>query len=159
MARLKNEGYNEIFRINVLKQAIARFDGMVEAHQRGTQPLSRDKNWSRVERNRQKQNKKSKWAKDCESVIFVQYTPNGELARQFREVVESYPGKVKFKIVEQGGKVLNPCCKNPTQVEELAETVQIVLSAKLGGGLGGTVENRMWGMRLCAMNVETMASK
>ena len=117
MARLKVEGYNEMFRINVLKQAIARFDGMVVAHQWGTQPLYRDKNWNRVERNRQKQNKKSNWAKDCDSVIFVQSTPNGELARQFREVVDSYPGPVKFKIVEKGGKSVNSMLKksNPSR--------------------------------------------
>ena len=44
MVRLKREVYNEKFRINVLKQSIARFNGMVEAHLRGTQPLYRDKN-------------------------------------------------------------------------------------------------------------------
>ena len=52
----------------------------------------------------QKQKKKSEWAKDCDGVIFVQATPNGELAKRYRDVVDNFPGKVKFKVEEKGGK-------------------------------------------------------
>ena len=57
-----------------------------------------------MDQTNQKQRKKTNCSKGCDSVIFIQATPNGELARQFREVEESYPGAVKFKIVKKSVK-------------------------------------------------------
>ena len=43
MGRLKQTGYIESFRTGILKQALARYEGMVKADQEGGQPLYRAK--------------------------------------------------------------------------------------------------------------------
>merc|ERR1711895_336869 len=71
MGRLKQAGYSEGFRIGVLKQAMARFSGMVKADQEGSQPLYRDRTWYRDPRNKTTKKKKD-WTRGCDGVIFVQ---------------------------------------------------------------------------------------
>ena len=56
---------------------------MVKADAEGTHPMYRDSNWDRQVRDVQRQKKKKEWAKDCDGVIFVQATPNGELAMRY----------------------------------------------------------------------------
>ena len=51
MARLKVAGYNQKFRMGILKQAVARYEGMLEANRDGKQPLYRSKEWQKQNRN------------------------------------------------------------------------------------------------------------
>ena len=117
MGRLKQAGYNEKFRCSVLDQAMARFEGMVKAHMEGTHPMYRDSNWDRKARNEKKQKKKTSWAEESDGIIFVQATPNGELARRFRQVVENYSDSVKFRVEEKGGRSMQSMlqCTNPSK--------------------------------------------
>ena len=101
---------------------------------RGTQPLYIDKNWNRVDQTNQKQRKKTNCSKGCVSVIFIQATPNGELARQFREVEESYPGAVKFKIVKKSVKSM---LQKSNPGRNISCSSADCLVCKIGRGTGG----------------------
>ena len=103
MGRLKQAGYNEKFRVNVIKQALSRFSGMVKADREGSQPLYRDKDWYKNTDNQKKQKKNKDWTKGCDGIIFVQSTPNGVLAKRFRETIKNFPSDIKLRIVEKGG--------------------------------------------------------
>ena len=63
MKRMKIAGYGEKFRLSVLRQALARYDGMVEADQKGLHPLYRSKDWDKYGRRMEKTRRKSKWLK------------------------------------------------------------------------------------------------
>ena len=78
MARLKQAGYGENFRVNVLNQAISRYEGMVKADQEGTHPMYRGKGWHRDNRPyNNKTKKKTRWIGDNDTVFFVQATHYG----------------------------------------------------------------------------------
>ena len=106
VVRLFHAGYTEEFRHNIVKQAVARYDGMVAADREGTHPLYRDQNWHKQVRHAHRQTKKTDWLKkgNYETVIMVNATPGGELAKRYKEVVKNNPGPVKIKIMEKGGR-------------------------------------------------------
>ena len=65
VVRLYHAGYTEQFRHNVVKQSLARYEGMVTADREGQHPLYRERSWQEAERRNQRQNKKTGWlAKD-----------------------------------------------------------------------------------------------
>ena len=43
MARLNVAGYNQQFRVRVLRQVVARYNGMVQVYRAGKQPMYRSK--------------------------------------------------------------------------------------------------------------------
>jgi hypothetical protein len=106
VVRLFHAGYTEEFRHNIVKQAVARYDGMVAADREGTHPLYRDQNWHKQVRHAHRQTKKTDWLKkgNYETVIMVNATPGGELVKRYKEVVKNNPGPVKIKIMEKGGR-------------------------------------------------------
>ena len=146
MGRLKQAGYKERFRIGILQQALARYNGMVKADQEEKQPFYRDKNWSINPENQKKQKKKKDWTGGCDGVIFVQSTPNGMLAKKFRKTVEQFPADVKIKIIEKGGQSMK---------SKLVRTVKnrTVSPVKMVRVPVGIVEKPVLGMRWNVMNV------
>jgi hypothetical protein len=78
---------------------------MLKADRDGLHPLYRERDWQDTERRKQRQNKKTNWLSKggYDTVIMVNPTPGGELARQLQKVVTDNPGPVKIKIQEQGG--------------------------------------------------------
>ena len=137
MGRLKQAGYNERFRTSTLNQSMARFKGMVKAHMEGTHTLYRDSNWERKVRSAKKQRKKAGWAGDSDGVIFVQATPNGMLAKKFREVVEKFPGSVSFKVEEKGGRSMKSILQNTNPTRKKGCNATDCFACSNGKGEGG----------------------
>ena len=51
MARLKSAGYSQTFRIDIFKQAVTRYGGMLGSNREGKQPMYRSKEWIKANRN------------------------------------------------------------------------------------------------------------
>ena len=85
MQKMKNSGYDEIFRLEVLKSSINGHEKIVEEHINGSKPIYRNKEWKeRNNWNSKKKFKKENWWKgggqtENKSVIFVPATPGSEL--------------------------------------------------------------------------------
>ena len=137
MGRLKQAGYNERFRVGVLNQALARFEGMVKADLEGKQPLYRDSTWWNDPANCRKQKKKKDWTQGSDGVIFVQSTPNGELAKKFRETIKKFPSSVKLKVVEKGGRTLKSTLVKTNPSRNIGCNTDNCLPCKNGQGQGG----------------------
>ena len=95
-------GYSVKFRQDVVKQAIARYDGMLVADREGQHPMYRDRNWRKQDRRKQRPNKKTNWLTKggFDTVVMVPATPGGELARIFQHVVDENQGPIKMKLQE-----------------------------------------------------------
>ena len=119
MERMKNAGYKEEYRKNVLQHALGIYDRMWMEHREGIRPIFRPKDWKKKERREIKKRKKHDWATKGGHIapIFVPTTPDGILAKMMRKVAEEEAkGKLRFKIVESGGVTLKSQLQksNPT---------------------------------------------
>ena len=105
---MMRSGYPETYREGVLCSVLTGYARQVEASQRGDKPLYRPREWHRVERRRAKQLKKASWYRPSDTVLFVPVTPNSELARRVREVVEEEGRRLGLgiRVVERGGPSL-----------------------------------------------------
>ena len=107
MARMMTAGYSEGYRRQILKHALGIYRKMKEEDSSGIRPLYRPKDWHLDERRQQKKRKKHNWSAKGGYIapIFVPPTPNGELAKQLRDIAahESEEG-IQFKIIESGGR-------------------------------------------------------
>jgi hypothetical protein len=113
MQKLRNSGYDEEFRLEVLKSTLNGYEKIVEDADKEVKPMYRSKELK--ERNNWKGKKlfkKQNWWKGKDrvknkSVIFVPATPGGELARMFREVEKEQrkenKNQMNFQIIEQTG--------------------------------------------------------
>ena len=139
VVRLYHAGYSEKFRLDVVRQALARYDGMLKADRDGLHPLYRERDWQDTERRQQKRKKKTNWLSrgGYDTVIMVNPTPGGELARQLQKVVMDNPGPVKIKIQEQGGTQIKSILQrtNPNRTKGCAANDCLV--CKHGRGKGG----------------------
>ena len=119
MRRMKEAGYDEKYRKNVLDHAIGIYDKKWEDHRRGVRPIFRQKTWKKKERKKAKIEKKLKWAtKDGHiAPIFVPTTPGGTLLKMMRKVAEEEAREgISFKIMEVGGRTVKQILQksNPT---------------------------------------------
>ena len=118
MERMRDSGYGERFRREVLESILKGWEKMLIEHEAGRRPVNRKRTWREEERKENKWRKKLGWFKagGYSTVIFCPYTPNGELATKWREV-EARGAATRgwrFKVVEQGGRKINSIlCKNP----------------------------------------------
>ena len=56
--RMKQGGYNEVYRKRILEQALRVYDRLIDAEKIGMRPIHRPKDWCVSERRKQKQRKK-----------------------------------------------------------------------------------------------------
>ena len=113
MQKLKNSGYDERFRLEILKSSINGYEKIVEDHQNGVKPMYRSREWKEKNKwNAKKSSKKENWWKGKEviknkSVIFVPATPGRELAKIFKEIEKEQRNQnenmMNFQIIEQTG--------------------------------------------------------
>ena len=111
MLKLKNSGYNQKFRTEVLDSSIKAFQRMVEEDKSGIKPLFRPREWNFEERQKSKNEKKRNWWNNenaqiqYTSVLFVTPTPGGVLAKEVRtrEAEINRNSKERVKIEEKGG--------------------------------------------------------
>ena len=121
MLKMKNSGYSQQYRKQILISALKAFDEMVKADQTGEKPLYRDKKWQQDERKQEHEKRKLNWYKACQNghnkqtnkneivkyntVLFVPVTKGGILAKELkiREAEINKYSKTRIKIVEDGG--------------------------------------------------------
>ena len=119
MVRMMQAGYDENYRRDVLTQAIQIYDKKVEESESGGLPLNRPSDYQKIERRKDKIQKKKNWNKKggyCAPII-VPATPNSELARMLREIAEQEKDKkMRFKIVEKGGKTIDKSLVVPNPI-------------------------------------------
>ena len=100
--RMQFSGYSKKERYYVYQKAKQRYDEMVRKMEEGIQPLYRSRNWNKEERQKNKEAKRNSWFKkgnNAEAVMFVETTPNGELAKRCRDAFASQG--LRVKIVER----------------------------------------------------------
>ena len=90
MLTMKNSGYPEKFRREILDSTMKAFDKMVSEDTNNVKPLYRSKSWNSEARSMSKLVKKRNWwnsEKSCiqyKSVLFVTPTPGGSWLRMYR---------------------------------------------------------------------------
>ena len=139
VVRLYHGGYTEMFRADVVKQAIARYGGMVAADTEGQHPMYREKDWQKEERRIQKKKKKTGWISKGghETVIEVAPTPGGELKKRFQNIVDGNPGPIKIKIQETGGIQVKTKLQKTNPGRDKGCRSTDCLACKHGRGKGG----------------------
>jgi hypothetical protein len=87
MLQLKNSGYSQKFRREVLDSGLKAFQKMVEDDKAGVKPLYRSRDWNWEDRQKSKSKKRLNWWNNenseiqYKSVLFVTPTPGGKLAK------------------------------------------------------------------------------
>ena len=106
MLKMQLSGYEEIFRYEVSKSAINAFQTMMMNEERGIRPIHRPKEWQRMERMEQKEEKRKSWYKQggFDSVLFVPSTPGGKLKRMYHHAIRN--SGFRIKLVERTGRTL-----------------------------------------------------
>ena len=131
MVKMKNSGYGERYRVQILNSAFKAYETMVEEDKNGTKPLYRERSWRKEERTNKKRSKKLNWFKNSNqgiqysSILFVPPTPGGLLAKQLRirEKQLNNTNKERIKIQEKGGTDIENILgkKNPFKKEKCKE--------------------------------------
>ena len=89
MQLLKNSGYNENFRRNILESGISGYNKILATDRAGKRPLYRPKEWCARDRCVEKMRKKKNWLGPFwKSCIFVPPTPESELKKMMQEKEE-----------------------------------------------------------------------
>ena len=119
MVRMKKGGYNEIYRRDVLANAIHIYEKKLSDSEAGGTPLNRASNYQRVERRKEKRIKKKNWSRKggYGAPIIVPATPNSELAKMLKAIADQEPNRSqRFKIVEKGGRTIERSLMKPNPI-------------------------------------------
>ena len=106
MKKMQFSGYSQSFRYNVVNSALNGMKLIREKDTLGIRPIYRPKEWMRVEREREKVEKKRSWYRSggFDSVLFVPATPEGRLKKMYQsEILQS---GLRIKVVERTGATL-----------------------------------------------------
>ena len=133
MLKLKNSGYSQKFRTEILDSGLKAFEKMVEDDRNGVKPMYRSKEWNYEERKMFKEKKKVTWwntdksKTQYKSVLFVTPTPGGVLAKQLQKREEELNKNTeeRIKIVEKGGLKIKDILgsKNPFKTPNCTEKI------------------------------------
>ena len=139
MDRMKEAGYGENYRKDVLTHALQIYDKKWEEHRKGNCPIFRPKNWKRKERREDKLKKRLNWASKDGHIapIFVPTTPGGTLMKMMRKAAEEEEKDgIKFKIMEVGGRTMKREVQrsNPTATQGCMEDDCIACNVERGKG-------------------------
>ena len=110
MLKLKESGYNERFRAEIIASAKKAYKILVDQDNQGTKPLYRMRSEMLNDKKLKGKNGQNWWSK-CKSgksftsILFVPPTPNGGLAKllRIREKSLNENSDMRIKIVEKGG--------------------------------------------------------
>ena len=117
MQLLKNSGYSQKFRVEILKSGLKGYNKILKAEKDGVRPMYRPKGWKESARWLEKRRKKNNWLGTFwKSCIFVPPTPGSELKKQMQAKEEemraggreAYP----IKIIETAGRTLEQTLVN-----------------------------------------------
>ena len=102
--RLRESGYGQRIRMEIMKRGIEIYERQVERDKNGTCPLYRPKGYDKDTRRKKKRRSKASWYKPFDTVMFCPPTPNEELARTLREIVQDQKAEgLNIKVVERAG--------------------------------------------------------
>ena len=141
MKRMQIAGYDERYRKNTLQNGLRIYDKMIKEQEQEIRPINRPRNWNTEERRKKKKQKKHSWSAKGGYIapIFVPATPDGELAKEMKEIAEreAVTG-LKFKIIETGGNAIKHLVQrsNPTATPGCPS--KDCLACKEGRGKGGS---------------------
>jgi hypothetical protein len=131
MLKLKNSGYNQKFRTEILNSGKKAFQKMLEDDKNGVKPLYRSRDWNKEERIISKSKKKFNWWNTEKSkiqyktVLFVTPTPGGVLAKELKKREEELNrnNQERIKIEEKGGLKIKDILtsKNPFKKSKCAQ--------------------------------------
>ena len=139
VVRLYHAGYAESFRQDIIKQSIARYEGMLRADRDGQHPLYREREWEEQQRRENKTKKKKNWFSrgGYDTIIMIKPTPGGELTKQLQKVLNDNPGPVKVKVQEQGGTQVKTLIQKSNPMKTKGCVSADCLACKNGRGKGG----------------------
>ena len=85
--RMMLSGYTENFRASIIQSALTAWERMLVEDMTGVQPLYREREWRREERDKQKERKKSRWFRKLggqtnDFTVFCPCSPGGRLANK-----------------------------------------------------------------------------
>ena len=110
MIKMKNSGYNQNYRMQILKSAFNAFEKMVADDKSGVKPLFRNRSWNKENRMQAKEAKKKHWYKNIQNsetnyktILFVPPTPGSILLKELRQREEELNknNEERIKIVEK----------------------------------------------------------
>ena len=116
--RMRDSGYGEKFRLEIISSILVGWKKMVTAQEEGLRPINRSRSWNQGEREEKKWRKQATWYKQggYTTVIFCPYTPNSTLANRWREA-EARGADTRgwrYRVVELGGRsVRSRLCRFP----------------------------------------------
>ena len=116
--RMRDSGYGEKFRMQIISSILAGWRKMVAAQEEGVKPINRPRSWKEGEREENKMRKKVTWYKQggYTTVMFCPFTPNSTLADSWREA-EARGAATRgwrYRVVELGGRsVRTQLCRFP----------------------------------------------
>ena len=132
MLTMKNSGYHEKFRKEILDSTLKAFEKMVSDDKNGVKPLYRSKMWNYEARQKAKLDKKYNWWNSTKSniqykaVMFVTPTPGGVLVKDLtkREAEVNKNSSERIKFVEKGGLKVKDIliAKNPFKKTKCSQT-------------------------------------
>ena len=122
MQLLKNSGYNQKFRSELLKSGLNGYNKILKAERDGVRPVYRPRGWNKTARWLAKRRKKNNWLGPfLKSCIFVPPTPGSELKKlmQSKEEEMRAGGRETYpiKIIETAGKTLEQTLVNTDPFE------------------------------------------
>ena len=110
MERLRDSGYPERIRAEIVQSGLNGYRRMQEVEKNGGRPINRLKEYQKNERRKEKSRKTKNWYKNdtYSTVLFVPCTPRSTLARRLKEVeVRGREDRGwSVKVVEMGGQTL-----------------------------------------------------
>ena len=92
---MKDSGYSEKFRLEIVQGGVSGFEKQVESDVSGECPLYRPREFQREKRDKAKKMKRVGWQKPAESVLFLPPTPCSELAKGLEEALNGSSWRVK----------------------------------------------------------------
>ena len=86
--RMRDSGYNEVFRSQIIESILKGWDRMVAEQNKGARPINRPRSYEESERRQQKARKKTNWFKGggYTSVLFCPWTPEVNLPKDGEKV-------------------------------------------------------------------------
>ena len=117
--RMKESGYSERFRLEVITSGVAGFEKQLARAADNICPLYRPKGYKAEERRRKKLISKRSWYKPFTTVLFCPPSPGSQLAKELRKVVEEETRGKEWtvKVIERAGLKLQhqvPGLKEPS---------------------------------------------
>ena len=108
--RMKASGYNETYRLQILKAGMTGYDRMLEVEREGGRPVNQPRSWEEDKRRRKKDLQSKNWYRKggFDVPMFVPCTPGGELAKRMTrmEAMNNQGRSIRFRMVEKRGPTL-----------------------------------------------------